>query len=239
MCTLALMLAACPFPNKKKDNTPASLTPASLAGSWFGTFEDNIGIMHSLSVTINSSGAITQILVDAVNNGITGTITKSPSGTSLFSFSFSSGQVGGFHVDSGVAHAAFLVDDFSIGVLQKGASSLPTYLANDIAGAWSGYSVTLNSDFSVNQTFNSNATVDNNMSRTFVGSDIYGTFSGSFPTTSINTTTYGRWIGTYYNASTSGPVRVFLSPDKIFAATWACNTPISFPTGCSFSAWQK
>jgi hypothetical protein len=86
----------------------------------------------------------------------------------------------------------------------------------------------------VTQSFASSASIANNATRTFTGSDVNGAFSGSFPTAAL-----GRWIGNFTQGSAAGEVRAFLSPDKTFAATWACSGAQVFPVDCSFSAWNR
>jgi len=189
--------------------------------------------MHELSVTVGGSGNITQILVDGTDQGTTGTITKV--GANVFGVVFSDASEGGFIADASGTHAGILDDQFSFGVLQKGAGALPVYAAADIAGTWSGYGVLLDANFDVTQTFASSATIANDATRTFTGSDIGGAFSGSFPS---DPHILGRWQGTFIQGSTPGVVSAFLSVDKTFAATWACDG-INFPADCSFSAWNR
>jgi len=233
----ALPLAACGG-GGGGNNTPAGVSVASLAGNWLGVLEDNIGGLHTLTLAIDAAGNITQISIDGVGQPETGVITKGSVGTTLFSIAFSDTTIGGFLVDAGATHAAFLDEDFNVAVVQKGAAALPTYNGADIAGSWSGYGVLINASFDVTQTFASSATVANNPTRSFTGTDIFGAVTGSFPIQ-----TGGRWIGNYTNPTSSGDVRAFLSPDKQFAGTWACE-PVApqtynFPVDCSFSAWNK
>ena len=213
---------------------PAGLPLSALAGTWSGTLEDPVGIMHELSVTVDGSGNITQILVDTIDQGTTGTITKV--GASVFGVAFSDASEGGFIADASGTHAGLLDDSFDFGVLQKGAGALPAYVSADIVGPWSGYGVMLDANFDVTQTFASSATVANDL--TFTGSDIGGAFSGSFIT---DPPTLGRWIGSYTQGTDVGEIRAFLSVDKTFAATWACsNAPGSvFPDDCSFRAGNR
>ncbi len=212
---------------------PAGLPLSALAGTWSGTLEDLSEVMHELSVTVDGSGNITQILVDGTDGGTTGTITKV--GANVFGVAFSDASEGGFIADASGTHAGIVDDSFNFGVLQKGAGTLPAYVAADIAGTWSGYGVMLDANFDVTQTFASSATIANDATRTFTGNDIGGAFSGSFPS---DPPILGRWQGTFIQGSTPGVVSAFLSVDKMFAATWACDG-INFPADCSFSAWNR
>src|SRR4051812_45765758 len=211
--------------------TPAEVS--TLAGTWFGTEQDNLGAMHQVTVTVNASGNITQVVTDGVDQSETGTISKSKAGPNIFAFVLSDSTEGGFIVDAGGTHMGFVDDSQFFGVLQKGATALPPYAAEDIAASWSGYGVTLNANFDVTQTFNSSATIANDPTRTFTGNDFGGAFSGSFPTSP----TLGRWTGTFSQSTTGGPVSALLSADKTFVASQACGG--TFPDGCSFSAWNR
>ncbi len=214
---------------------------SAFAGTWLGSVEDDSAVMHEVSITVDGSGNITEIVSDGVPQGVTGTIQKSTTGSGafmagVFGIVFSDGSEGGFIVDTNGTHLGFLDDAFNFGVFQKGAAALPAYASADIAGSWSGYGVTLNSNFDVSQSFASSAVVNSDANRTFSGSDIGGAFNGSFP---IHTS-LGRWQGSFNYPATgeNGDASAFLSADKTFAATWGCSG-FSFPEDCSFSVWTK
>ena len=128
----AFFLSSCGGGGGDGSSTPAGLPLSALAGTWSGTLEDPSEVMHALSVTVGGSGNITQILVDGTDGGTTGTITKV--GASVFGIVFSDSSEGGFIADASGTHAGILDDQFSFGVLQKGAGALPAYMAADIAG---------------------------------------------------------------------------------------------------------
>lgn len=210
------------------------ITVDQLTGTWFGTLEDDVGGMHLVEVTVSGS-SITSIVVDGTPQNNTGTIAKES--TQVFSYILSDGTEGGFFIDPSATYLAFVNDWFEFGVLQKGATALPAYTANDLNGSWSG--VTVLTDFITFTQYTSsancasltcNATASNGVSST-------ASFNGPFDAS------YGRWMGTYTNsASSNGQVNGFLSPDKQFAGTWACDTQggfIEFPDGCDFSAWKR
>lgn len=231
------LLASCGGGGGGGGGSSPSLSVGSLAGTWYGTLEDINSVMHTVSLTIGSGGSISQIINDGSITSLTGTITQSSTHVQLFSATFSDGTIVGFFADSSAGHIAFVDNSTNVGVLQKSASSLPGYTASDIAGTWSGYTVDLDSSMNVLETYTSGATVSNNASYSFSGSNKYGSFSGSFPT--VNTY-YGRWRGTFTQASVTGTTRAFMSPDKKFSMSWACpSTTSNFLRDCSFAAWAK
>lgn len=210
---------------------------ADLAGTWYGVLEDPSGVLHTISVTLDGSGNLTQHVVDGSSTGLTSTITKESD--QIFSFLDSDGTEGGFFVDGGAKHAGFVDEDFYFGVLEKGASSLPTYANTDIIGSWSGYGIALDSYFDIVETWTSSGTVANDFS--FSGSDSDGgTFSGSFST---YFSSYGAYYGDFSNSEgASGSMRVFLSPDKSFVASWAADRSggsATFPEDYAFECWNK
>ena len=213
-----------------------SVSLADLAGTWYGVQEDPVGDWHTISVTIDGSGNITQILVDGANTGVTATLTKLDD--QIFGYVDSETTEGGLYVDASATYAGFVDEDFYFVVIQKGASSLPTYVNTDIVGTWSGYGLALDSNGDIAATWTSSATVAGNF--TFTGSnDIPVDFDGSFTDFSD---TYGVYVGTFSNdQGESGPIRAFLSPDKLFAASWAWDTSGAgnFPEDVSFEVWNK
>jgi hypothetical protein len=213
-------------------------TLGDLAGTWFGTLEDSVGVLHTFSITIDGSGHLSQDLVDGVDQGLTGTVSQTSG--SIFNFTLSDGRIGGFIADAGVTHAAFLDEFFNVGVVQKGATSLPTYVDTDIVGNWAGFGVNLDSAFNVVQTATSNATVASDFTYTVtdsLGGITTGTFTTFFPT-------FGLFTGTFTTSSSAGVAEAFLSADKTFGGTWTCDTTdgsviVGFPVDCSFFIHNK
>ncbi len=204
--------------------------PLELDGTWSGSLQDPTGALHTYTVTI-SAGVITQILIDAADQNLTGTITKESD--SLYSLTLSDGTVAGFIVDAATLHAAFVDDAFNFGVVQKGAAGLPTFLVNDTGGNWVGDTVV--TDFVVFAEFTSTATCVN-LSCTAIGNGVISNveLSGFF------SADFGLWQGIFTNdVGESGVTTVMLSPDKQFAASHACDKPGFFPNDCDFSAWVK
>lgn len=227
---LALALTACGGGSGGGTGFSVNVPVQDLDGTWFGSLSDTVGVLHVYQVTI-TGGAISEILIDAIDQGLTGAIVRESD--TLFSVTLSDGTEAGFLVDAAVQHAAFIDDGFNVGIVQKDATGLPTFLINDTDGSWSGNSVT--TDFTVFQEFVSSATCLN-LSCTATGNgvtssvDLSGTFSSAF----------GRWTGTFSNtAGISGTATVMLSVDKQFAGSFACDAAGVFPVDCEFSAWVK
>ena len=119
------------------------------------------------------------------------------------------------------------------GVVEKGATSLPTYVSDDSDGSWSGLDVETD-DF---MTFDGFTT-------TLTCSSLDCTFTGSNGGTGNVSLTFesrvGRWIGTFTNSvGNAGEVRAFLSADKTFAGVWACDNVGVFPNHCDFLALNR
>ena len=221
------------------DSDGDGVSLADLAGTWYGVQEDPFGALDTISVTIDGSGNITQILIGGSDSGVTATVTKLPDHDQVFSYLDSEGTEGGFFVDASARHAAFVDEDFYFVVVEKGASSLPSYAFTDIVEGWSGYGFALDSNLDISEKWTSSATVASDY--TFSGSNSIGeNFNGSFTTYD---STYGGYYGEFSNSQGgSGPVACYLSPDKSFAASWAMDTsgtsPI-FPEDVSFECWNK
>ena len=137
LCFFPVLFASC---GGGGDGGPPPPTAPDMTGTWFGTVEDPNSAMHTTSVTISGT-SITEIRVDGlVVPGRTGTIAQRSA--QVFAFTLNDGTKGGFFLDPSLAHAAFVDDEFNFGVVQKGATVVPTYANADINGSWSGIVVT-------------------------------------------------------------------------------------------------
>jgi hypothetical protein len=245
--SLVFILSACGGGGGGGSTNPGggNLTLSDLQGTWYGAFRDDTDLVHTISVSANSSGTITSVVIDGVNQGYGGTIT--PSGENTFGYQLNNfyATEGGFLLDAAATHMAFIDEDYAYGVMQKGASSLPTYTLSDLDGSWSGYSVELDGFLNVVDNYSSQVTVD--ISRLeYAGSNArYGDFNGYLPY--INSI-WGFALGDWQDANggpNNGLLHVWLSADKSFAASWACDSGYSSSTviydvvGCSFSMWNK
>ena len=227
---LILSLGACGGGSSDGSGFVVGAPMQQLDGAWFGSLEDPVGGLHTYQVTV-SGDAVSQILIDGVDQGLTGTITKESD--VLFSLVLSDGAEAGFIVDAAVQHAVFVDDSFNFAVVQKGVSGLPVFLVNDVDGNWSGN--TIITDFVISSEFASTASCTNLLC-TASGNGVNASIdlSGSFDAT------FGQWAGTFNNsAGESGVARALLSADKLFAGSYTCDNAGSFPDACDFSAWVR
>lgn len=213
-------------------------TPQQINGAWFGTLQDTFGNLHTYLVTI-AGGVVTEIQIDGVvemdgGQVLTGTITKDSD--VLYSLTLSDGTEAAFIVDVTISYATFVDDVFNFGVVEKDVVGLPGYVDTDINGDWSG--VTVETDFTISTEVTSIASCvalpTCNVTSGGVDSVITVAF---FPDVVINS---AQWVGTFVeNPGDTGDVRVMLSLDKQFAASYACVDVLLFPTDCGFSAWVR
>jgi len=237
-----LLLAACGGGGGGGSAPAASATPPS--GTWFGTLEDPVSVMKTFEITTSGS-AITQIRLNGTPTGQTGTLTHQSG--NVFSFRLNDGTDGGFFLDAARSHAAFVDELLSFGVLQLNATSLPTFVHTDLNGSWSGQAVTASADFT---TFAAVASSASCSVPTCTVTDPGGMTTGTFTLTNFTAdvegtgtgTQWGRWPGSHVSNSApispNGSMRAFLSADKGFAATWACDPSSALPN-CKFNAWNK
>lgn len=212
----------------------AGASVRQLDGTWFGSLEDrsnpNIIVLRTFTVTI-SGGAITQILIDSVDQLLTGTIGRESN--TLYSLTLSDGTKAGFLVDAAVLHATFVDDGFNFGVVEKGAVGLPTFFILDTDGSWLGN--TVETDLVTWTEFTSTAACTNLLC-TASGNGVNSNIDLSVFFSSV----YGQWNGTFNNtAGATGVATVMLSPDKQFAASYSCSDVATFLDTCDFSAWVK
>lgn len=234
--SLFLLTACLPGTEEKKDN---GLSVSSLEGVWYGVYADANSYLHTLEISMNSKGDIYSLLIDGVSTHDTGKVKKE--GKYNFSYALSDSSVGGFLADSAGQHMGFLAEDYSYGVLQKGATGLPTFSATDITSAWKGYTVEVDYNLAVVKSYSSDVSISTNGD--FSGSQNNSTFSGNLYEFS---TTHGYWAGGWSDdEGNSGNAVVWLSADKTFAASWGClsgyasDYDIYDAEYCSFSMWNR
>jgi hypothetical protein len=153
--------------------------------------------------------------------------------TQVFSLTGSDGTSGGFYVDGSFTHAVFADDALNYAVMQKGATSLPSYATSNAVGTWSGFEVVLDVNYDIVDTYYSTVTISTYPN--FSGSNKNGTITGSF--TQFDSTYGGFWGD--LTSPISGYVGVFMTPDKNFAGGYSCANGGYWPEDCSFSAWNK
>ncbi len=217
-----------------------------LSGAWYGSY-DYVGSPSTITVNIDSNNAITSVVRDGSNLYLTGTISNIQNELYEFSLYYSGTYEdgGGFLLDASAQHAGFLTEGGDFGLLQRNATQLPTYYAADIAGAWAGYSIAVDALGNVVSYGVSSATV--NADGTFSGTGPFGDFSNTvgYPFTIWNDY-YGTYTARYDNPTqsvTGGFVKVWLSVDKRFAASYACDTSTRRPAHglayCTYNSWTK
>lgn len=194
----------------------------------------------ALSVAIDDAGNLLSFVVDGQSQG-TGTAVALESGA--FSFELSSGFAGCLHVDETMTYGFFLADDFSTGLIQKGATGLPRYFDGDIFDAWSGRSIFVDAGFSFLGTGPSVASFNPD-----------GTFSVMDDGETFGTAMEGEMqlldedLGLYegFAESTSGLriLRLLMSPDKQVLGGWfhpldSVGQVFGYPQSGSFVLWQR
>lgn len=210
-----------------------------LQGTWFGTQEQSDGTLVALSVDVSGSNNINGIVADGVNSGLTGSISPIQGRPGFYQINLSDGTEGGFFADPTSQYVVFLDEDLSVGVLQKGANSLPNAQADDLNGrSYEGLTVELTGSLDIESVVQSQVSVAGDSN--FAGDDVGGgTFTSTSPLT-LTSAMFGVWDATFDSTGPSGPasgsVRVFASPDKSFIGTWACAG--SIPGDCSISVWR-
>ncbi len=237
-----LLLAACGSSSSSGGSSSSSSsggssgpTVASLAGTWYGLFEDYFGYLGRITVVVDSAGTFTSTVTGTVYANGTSNGTISAVQGNIFGTN-ANGSVGGFMVDSAATHAGFVDDSFDFAVVQKGASTLPSYTSSDINGSWSGSGVHLTGAGLTIESVYSNSTTVTYPS--FSGTDgRHGAYSGSFSATSLAN---AGWQGSGTQAGSAFDAEAFLSADKTFAGWWACDAAGGFfPDACTFGLLNK
>lgn len=210
------------------------LMPVSaLTGSWYGTVEDAINNPHVFQVVLATDGSSTAELLDGLPTGVTHTVATVPGYPQVFSLEGSDGSSGGFYVDGSATYALLVDDNRTVGMLQKGATGLPTYSDTDVWGSWLGYEVQLDGNYDFMTAYNSVFMVLTNY--LFLGinrdGDIGGTVDSYFPG-------YGLFRGTQLLPG-FGSLVMILSPDKTYAGGYTCPNAGSRPGACYFYSWKK
>jgi len=209
------------------------MSVAKLEGTWFGVVRDNVENAHTMEMTIDASGIISDIYLDAkLMIGLSGTVANDSG--NIFGFVMSDGLEGGFMADDSATHMGYLDEDFLVGVLQKGASNVPSYAGTDFQGTWSGYSIWLDADLEIVESGSTNMTIDATYDA--VGTVLIGTFDGYIAGWSPPWGIAWGWddTETYY-------FEVLMSTDKQFVATWSCEDVVEtwYVEDCEFGVWSK
>jgi hypothetical protein len=227
---LAAILAACG--GGDGDNRPQE--------RWSGTLEDADLLLYAVSIIMVPSFAGERDIIEVRENGVATGLTGAvgPRFGLVYEYNVTDGVdviFGNFLVDASETHMAFADEGLNFGVLQKDATSLPTYAYADLAGTWSGRSI--ETDFAANVIeVQSGAALATTI--TCQVTDPAGGYSANFDLTFD--AAFGRWQGDYTAGPTTGSISAFLSPDKTFLGVWACADPDPlWPEDCVFSAWRR
>ncbi len=231
--TLAfILLNACGGGGNGSDRATRTVVtpPQQLDGTWAGNLEDPAGLLHNLRITVNGN-TLSQLLIDGVDQGLTGTLTAQS--TTTYAVLLSDSTKAMFIFDAALQHATFVDDSFNFGVVEKNAIGSPIFAIDDVNASWSG--TTVMTDFATFTGFASTASCVT----------LQCTASGNGVTTTIDLTgtfviAFGQWNGTFSNSNGDvGASVVMLSADKQFVATYDCNNTGVFPDACEFSAWVR
>lgn len=227
-----ILLSACGGGGSGSDRiTGTAVTPPQqLDGTWSGSLEDPAGLLQTFQITVNGN-TLSQLLLDGVDQGLTGTLTAQS--TTTYAVSLSDSTKAMFIIDAALQHATFVDDAFNFGVVEKNAIGSPIFSIGDVNGNWSGTTVV--TDFATFSGFPSTASCVS----------LQCTATGNGVTTTIDLTgtfviTFGQWNGSFSNSNGDvGTSVVMLSPDKQFVAAYGCDNIGVFPDACDFSAWVR
>ena len=208
---------------------------------WSGTLEDAAFDLFAVAVWIDGSD-ITEVREDGVRTGVIGTVGPLAGLVRQYTVNDGVDAINGvFLVSSAGTHMAFADEGLNFGVLQRGAASLSVYGYENLAGAWSGRSVETDFAGSISEV-TSSATCSTPAATLTCTITITGgvTLIADFLSADFDSG-FGRWQGVFTGpASSTGSINAFLSPDKTFAAAWACLDPDqTWPDDCIYSAWQR
>lgn len=124
-----------------------NVSASDLQGGWAGTIEptnSDSGKFRQLYVEFDSAGEITRVDLDGSTlTGVTGTFQTKPTDSDQILEYNLDGDTLFLWVDAATDHAALVFEDATIGVIEKGASTSPSYDSADATGSWSGASVYL------------------------------------------------------------------------------------------------
>jgi hypothetical protein len=214
--------------------------PKALAGTWAGTIGDGITV-EAMSLTVDSSGNITYISSSTiVAPGVTATIAGVAGHPTFFTVSFSNGDVAGFMTDGALGHVFFVTYSLVRGSLQNGASPPPgTYALSDLNGSWSGTFAQL--DASLNLSASGTASATANSGTISNGSNSAGvTFSGSVTCVASSCTSYGAYGGSFADSTVAaGSLEIYMTPDKSFVGSLACDSGFVAADNCGYNMWTK
>lgn len=213
---------------------------ASLQGTWFGTIETANANLYSFEMTIDGSDQLTSVRIDG-GEVLAGGPIPLVKKTALTYFTATDDVMLMF--DATLRHALVVTVDHDFSVVQKGASSLPTFTDADIAGSYGGRVALVDDFFALADEYGSNVVIDTD--GTFSGTDADGTtITEDFLPLLLDTSAWGFYLGNFFASNLeSGHFAALMSPDKRFLAAYTCpygydasTDPLSV---CSLRVYRK
>ena len=216
-----------------------------LDGVWFGTIEDSDGNITDLQVTIEDR-VITRIVLDGDVITTVGTLELIAGEDRVYSTVLNDeGDLidGGFVHSEGGEHIAYVGEDLTFALLERGATSLPGFQQGDVLGeSYSGISVLVGPGFEFDSAFSSEVALAADGS--FTGSDATGldfveAAGGELTLTSAS---FGVWDGRFEADDagdvSTGDIRLFASADLSVVFVYACEDGGTFSEDCYFALWE-
>lgn len=249
--------AGAPAPNPTPNPSSSNVTFTSLAGQWFGTFDDEFGGLRQIAITITDptdTGA--KLALNKVGNSdsdLAGTISRDSAQVFRFDINNPGGTVpnkGALLSDPTGKYLVWLSSNgFQLGVLEKAAQEplKDDRVQADINASWAGTTITtgaiVGGVFPAITPSSSSATCQPAAAGAPAGPSNCAVTRGSTNTTASGVEladTQGRWRGDYTPQNAGGANRVFqayASQDKKFIGTFACGD--TYPQTCEFTGWTK
>lgn len=209
---------------------------AAIAGTWYGPIRNSYGNLGSVTVIVDTTGGLSFSQSASPSSSGSGSISPVEGHADLYAVDVG-GTPSGFILDATMTRAGLASSDGYLGMVQKGASSLPVHTSSQLNGSWSGTGVTVKgSAFELQQVFTTSMSAAYpNIS----GSDANGTFSGTLMGFTA-ASGYGYGTGSGY---TLPDMRMMLSPDGAAIALRICRTSgtgtYTYPDSCAFSLLHK
>lgn len=221
----------------------STISASDLSGTWGGTIETSSVGIASLTVDFDGSGNISAVSIGGTDQGISATLDgTSTNSDRIFTYSID-GASAAVYVNSAATHAGILLEDGTVGVLEKGTTS-GTFAVDDAVGSWAGEAAYIVAPFSEDGI----DTVSGSFSSVTGGassSDVeFSSSSGTCSGINVSLTSFMAATGVYDGGTASGGTGVdcptgvaadaYMSYDANFMVLYAgCEAGITVD-GCSF-----
>lgn len=225
--------------------------PDALQGSWFGTIDSNFtsaGSLATFRIEINGNGNITDVMIGGTNPPLTG----SPIGTAdgLSQYGLSDGREMSIFLDSDGGRFGFFIDDDSVGVVERDATSLPMFMDDDIVGSFIGMEYELDSTYDVEAARDARATGMTAPNGFNTQLDVPPSCTTAGTPNSVDMSFGVFETGSYVDTTAppnalclgEGELKVYLSPDTELLVAVACEGAFgtaAIPEDCRFSFYEK